>query len=78
MKFSEHWLRTMCNPPLSSAELADRLTMSGLEVEEAAPVAPPFADVVVARIDAVAPHPNADRLRVCTVDVGGSEALTIV
>ncbi len=35
MKFSERWLRTMCNPPLSSAELCDRLTMSGLEVEEA-------------------------------------------
>ena len=78
MKFSEHWLRTMCNPPLSSAELADRLTMSGLEVEEASPAAPPFANVVVARIDAVAPHPNADRLRVCTVDVGGPEALSIV
>ena len=78
MKFSEYWLRTMCNPPLSSAGLTDRLTMSGLEVEEAAPVAPPFADVVVARIDAVAPHPNADRLRVCTVDVGGPEALAIV
>jgi len=78
MKFSEHWLRTMCNPPLSSAELTDRLTMSGLEVEEAAPAAPPFTNVVVARIDAVAPHPNADRLRVCTVDVGGPEALAIV
>ena len=78
MKFSEHWLRTMCNPPLSSAELADRLTMSGLEVEEAAPAAPPFANVVVARIDAVAAHPNADRLRVCTVDVGGPVALSIV
>ena len=70
MKFSEHWLRTLCNPPLTSAELCDKLTMGGLEVEEAAPAAPPFADVVVARIDKVEPHPGADRLRVCTVDAG--------
>jgi phenylalanyl-tRNA synthetase beta chain len=78
MKFSEHWLRTLCNPPLTSAELCDRLTMSGLEVEEAEPAAPPFADVVVARIDRVEPHPDADRLRVCTVDVGSPEKLQIV
>ena len=78
MQFSEHWLRTMCNPPLSSAALCDRLTMSGLEVEEAAPAAPPFAHVVVARIDAVTAHPDADRLRVCTVDVGAREKLAIV
>src|SRR5580765_1666554 len=78
MKFSEHWLRTLCDPPLTSAELCDRLTMGGLEVEEARPAAPPFADVVVARIDKVEPHPNADRLRVCTVDVGSREHLQIV
>ena len=78
MKFSEHWLRTLCDPPLTSAELCDKLTMSGLEVEAAEPAAPPFADVVVARIEKVEPHPNADRLRVCTVDVGSSEKLTIV
>ncbi|MEO8506495.1 MAG: YtpR family tRNA-binding protein, partial [Betaproteobacteria bacterium] len=78
MKFSEHWLRTMCNPPLPSAELADRLTMSGLEVEDAQRAAPPFANVVVARLTKVDPHPNADRLRVCTVDVGGAEMLQVV
>jgi phenylalanyl-tRNA synthetase beta chain len=78
MKFSEHWLRTMCNPPLSSGQLCDRLTMSGLEVEEATPAAPPFERVVVARLADVKPHPNADRLRVCTVDVGGPEMLQIV
>jgi phenylalanyl-tRNA synthetase beta chain len=78
MKFSELWLRTLCNPPLSTEGLCDRLTMSGLEVEETATAAPPFARVVVARIDAVAPHPDADRLRVCAVDAGGSEKLKIV
>ncbi len=78
MQFSEHWLRTMCNPQLSSAALCEALTMAGLEVEEARAAAPPFSGVVVARIAAVAPHPNADRLRVCAVDAGASEPLQIV
>jgi phenylalanyl-tRNA synthetase beta chain len=78
MKFSESWLRTMCDPRIGSAELCERLTMGGLEVEEAVPAAPAFDNVVVGRIESLVPHPNADRLRVCTVDVGGSEKLTIV
>jgi phenylalanyl-tRNA synthetase beta chain len=78
MKFSERWLRALCNPPLDTRALCDKLTMAGLEVEEVASAAPPFAGVVVARIEAVAAHPNADRLRVCTVDVGGAQPLQIV
>jgi phenylalanyl-tRNA synthetase beta chain len=77
MKFSERWLRTLCDPPLSTEALCDKLTMAGLEVEEMAPAAPAFAQVVVARIDQVEPHPDADRLRVCTVDAGG-DSLQIV
>jgi phenylalanyl-tRNA synthetase beta chain len=78
MRFSERWLRTLVDPPLDSAGLCDALTMGGLEVEEAVPAVPPFSGVIVARIDAVAPHPNADRLRVCTVDAGTGAALQIV
>jgi phenylalanyl-tRNA synthetase beta chain len=78
MKFSERWLRTMVDPALDSAGLCDRLTMAGLEVESADPAAPPFSGVVVARIDQVDPHPNADRLRVCLVDIGTAERLRIV
>ena len=78
MRFSERWLRTMVDPALDTAGLCDRLTMSGLEVESAAPAAPPFSGVVVARIVQVDPHPNADRLRVCRVDVGTAEPLNIV
>ncbi len=48
MQFPESWLREFCNPPLSSQELADQLTMSGLEVEELEPVAPPFTSIVSA------------------------------
>ena len=78
MQFPESWLRAFCNPPISSAELAETLTMAGLEVEERKPVAPPFSRVVVGAIVAVEPHPNADRLRVCQVDVGQESPLTIV
>jgi phenylalanyl-tRNA synthetase beta chain len=78
MRFSEHWLRTMADPPVDTATLCDTLTMAGLEVEECVSAAPPFTHVVVARIDKVEPHPNAERLRVCTVDVGAGAPLSIV
>ena len=78
MKFSEHWLRTMANPPIGSPELCERLTMAGLEVEEATLAAPPFSGVVVGNIERVDAHPNADRLKVCIVDIGVPERLTVV
>lgn len=78
MQFPESWLREFCNPPLSTSELADTLTMGGLEVEELSSVAPPFSSVVVAHIREVAPHPNADKLRVCQVDAGLGSLLNIV
>ena len=78
MQFPESWLREFCNPPISTAELAETLTMAGLEVEELKPVAPPFRHIVVGEIKEAAQHPNADRLRVCQVDVGQPELLTIV
>ena len=78
MQFSEHWLRTMADPKMSSEALAHLLTMSGLEVEEVEPVAPPFSKVVVAKVLEVEKHPNADRLTVCKVDAGTGEILNIV
>jgi phenylalanyl-tRNA synthetase beta chain len=78
MKFSESWLRTLVNPPISSQALCDGLTMAGLEVEGTEPAAPAFSGVVVARILKVDDHPNADRLHVCTVDVGRDAPLQIV
>ncbi|MBC7945086.1 MAG: hypothetical protein H7X91_07480, partial [Burkholderiales bacterium] len=50
MKFSENWLRTFVNPALSSAALADALTMAGLEVESRESVAPAFQGVVVGQV----------------------------
>ena len=70
MKFSESWLRTMCNPVIDSAELCERLTMDGLEVEEVAPAAPAFDGVVVGRIESLTQHPNADRLLKLQIDLG--------
>ncbi len=78
MKFSEQWLRTLVDPPIDTASLCDKLTMAGLEVEDVTPVAPPFTGVVVGEITGVSPHPDAERLRICTVDVGTDAALTIV
>jgi phenylalanyl-tRNA synthetase beta chain len=78
MKFSERWLRTLVDPPLDTAALCDALTMAGFEVEDVAPAAPNFSNVVAGTITAIAPHPNADRLRLCTVDVGRGALLTIV
>ena len=78
MQFPESWLRTLADPPLSSQALCDALTMAGLEVEERSAAAPAFAGVVVGRIVALAAHPDADRLRVATVDAGGEPPLTVV
>jgi phenylalanyl-tRNA synthetase beta chain len=68
----------MVDPKMTSDELAHLLTMSGLEVEEVEPVAPPFRNVVVAEVLEVAKHPDADRLNVCKVDVGTGTLLNIV
>ncbi len=78
MQFPESWLREFCNPALTTQQLADTLTMAGLEVEELKPVAPPFTKIVVAEIKSAAKHPNADKLQVCEVDVGQGALLRIV
>lgn len=78
MQFPESWLRTFCNPPISTHQLAETLTMAGLEVEDMRPVAPAFSSVLVGEIKQVDQHPDADRLRICKVDVAQDELLTIV
>src|SRR5690348_3614650 len=78
MQFPESWLREFCNPPLTTQQLADTLTMGGLEVEDLRPAAPPFEKIVVGEIKEAVQHPGADRLRVCQVDVGQGALLNIV
>lgn len=70
MKFSESWLRSFCNPDWTSEQLADRLTMAGLEVEELSSFAPAFTGVVVAEVLGITRHPDADKLNVCEVQTG--------
>ena len=67
MKIPESWLRSFVAPPWNSQELADALTMAGLEVEESSPFAPPFERVVVAEVRTVRAHPQADKLSICEV-----------
>lgn len=78
MKVSEQWLREWVNPPLDTTALAEQLTMAGLEVDAVAPVAPPLDGVVVGAVLSKIKHPNADRLSLCSVDIGAAEPLSIV
>jgi phenylalanyl-tRNA synthetase beta chain len=78
MKFSEQWLRQWVNPSISSKELLEQLTLAGLEVATARPVSASFTDVIIGNVLSVTPHPNADRLRVCQVEIGDHVPLSIV
>ena len=77
MKFSEQWLREWVDPPVSSGDLADQLTMLGMEVEAVAAAAPELGDVVVGRVEAIEKHPHADKLSVCTVNKGGAPVTVV-
>ncbi|WP_455207732.1 phenylalanine--tRNA ligase subunit beta [Kaarinaea lacus] len=78
MKFSEQWLREWVNPAITTQQLADQLTMAGLEVEAVEPVAADINQVVVGFVNHIDKHPDADKLKVCSVDVGGGRVLQIV
>jgi phenylalanyl-tRNA synthetase beta chain len=77
MKFSEQWLRKWVNPALSTQQMCDQLTMAGLEVDSVEPAAGDFTEVVVARVESLEKHPDADKLNVCQVS-DGKETLQIV
>ena len=78
MLFSEEWLRSVVNPDLTSDELAEAMTMAGLEVEDCSTIAPAFEGVVVAEVVDCVDHENSDHLHVCKVNVGAPELLQIV
>jgi phenylalanyl-tRNA synthetase beta chain len=78
MRVSETWLRSYVDPSVSTDELVAQLTMAGLEVDSVDPVAGDFSGVVVGHIVDIAPHPKADKLRVCQVAARSDETLTIV
>jgi hypothetical protein len=78
MRVSEAWLKEWVDTGKSATELADCLTMAGLEVDAIEPAAPPFSGVVVGHVTAVEPHPDADKLTVCSVDDGSGASLAVV
>ncbi|CAM2147272.1 phenylalanine--tRNA ligase subunit beta [Pararobbsia alpina] len=78
MQFPESWLRSFVSPNLTTDQLAHAMTMSGLEVEDLRPIAPPTQKIVVGHVLSVEKHPNADKLNVCQVDAGTGETLQIV
>jgi len=78
MKFSELWLREWVNPAIDSEALSGQITMAGLEVDGVEPVAGRFTGVVVGEVMECGQHPNADKLRVTKVNVGGDRLLDIV
>ena len=78
MKFSERWLREWVDPPISTTELADQLTLAGLEVEGIESCQPGFKNVVVARVVQIGKHPKAESLSVCEVDIGAGKTQSVV
>ena len=78
MNVTLNWLKTYINFALAPSELAERLTMLGIEVESIKHLGAELAGVVVGKVNAITPHPNADKLVVCQVDVGEAAELQIV
>ena len=78
MNISTRWLREWVSPDVSDQELSEKLTMAGLEVDQIAPVAPPFEGLVVGHVVSCGKHPNADKLSLCEVDIGADENLQII
>ena len=78
MKFSEQWVREWVNPAVSTEQLCEQITMLGLEVDGVEAVAGTFNGVVVGEVVECAQHPDADKLRVTKVNVGGDRLLDIV
>ena len=78
MNTSERWLRGWVDTADDLDTIADRLTMAGLEVDAIEPASPPLEGIVIGRIESCTPHPQADRLRLCEVDVGQPDFLGIV
>ncbi|HKT83092.1 MAG TPA: phenylalanine--tRNA ligase subunit beta, partial [Solirubrobacterales bacterium] len=79
MRVPYSWLREYCDPGVDPGVLAERLAMTGTEVERVGAVGPPSAqNFVVGKVLSAEPHPNADRLRVCKLDTGDGHERIVV
>ncbi len=78
MQISEAWLREYVNPAITTEELVAQLTMAGLEVDSVEPAGALFSGVVIGEVLSLEQHPDADKLKVCLVNVGADDPLQIV
>jgi phenylalanyl-tRNA synthetase beta chain len=78
MKLSERWLRQWVNPAINREQLVAQLTMAGLEIDEALPVAGLFTDVITGEIISLSAHPDSDYLQICQVKISDKRKLQIV
>jgi phenylalanyl-tRNA synthetase beta chain len=78
MNISRRWLEDFLRRPLDPRELVERLAMAGVPADAVEPVAAELRAVVVGLVEDVRPHPNADRLRLCLVNDGGTERRHVV
>ena len=75
MKFTKHWLDNHLKTKKSEQQIIEKLNGIGLEVEAVEPIKNELSDFIVAKIIRANKHPNADRLKLCDVDIGGKENL---
>ena len=78
MKFTLPWLKEHLDTDASLGEITDKLTMIGLEVENVEDKAAQLKPLVIASVLSAEKHPNADRLRVCMVDIGAGQPIQVV
>ena len=77
MKISLKWLSDYVDVSIPVPDLAEKLTLAGLEVGEVKIIGGAWANITIAKVTGVNPHPNADRLRLATVDLGGKESTVV-
>ena len=78
MKFTKDWLDVHLKTNKSESQIIQKLNSIGLEVEKVEPVKNELSDFIVAKIIKANKHPNADRLKLCDVDIGKKETLKVV
>ena len=78
MKFTKDWLKDHLKTNKTEAQIIEKLNDTGLEVEKVEPVKNELSDFVIAKIIKTEKHPNADRLKLCHVDIGQKELVKVV
>ena len=78
MKFTKDWLKDHLKTNKTEAQIIEKLNNTGLEVEKVEPVKNELSDFVIAKIIKAEKHPNADRLKLCHVDIGQKELVKVV